>query len=191
MFEEASSPYRDPLHVIIVPGALSKLIDYFEAHPDSRDLLQGPMLYDLRKIATHMEPQWRGGMYGTWAEDVRGADPLASDFEIPLHGCGLFACGREAWPAFNRMFRGFGGEEGYIHEKIRQRGGRTLGLRYPNRWEDRVRNYMIGFTELGLDTAEMKAHFDEFLGAETSARIFTEIGRELDIDLPAPLVLVN
>ena len=137
---------------------------------------------------------------------MRGADPLASDFEIPLHGCGLFACGREAWPAFNRMFRGFGGEEGYIREKIRQRGGRTLclpflrwlhrfgrplGLRYPNRWEDRVRNYMIGFTELGLDTAEMKAHFDEFLGAETSARIFTEIGRELDTDLPAPLVRVN
>ena len=95
---------------------------------------------------------------------------------------------------------------GYIHEKIRQRGGRTLclpflrwlhrfgrplGLRYPNRWEDRVRNYMIGFTELGLDTAEMKAHFDEFLGAEASARIFTEIGRELDTDLPAPLVRVN
>ena len=77
----------------------------------SRDLLQGPMLYDdLRKIATHMEPRWRAGMYGTWAEDARGADPLSSGFEIPLHGLGLFACGREAWPTFNRMFRGFGGE---------------------------------------------------------------------------------
>ena len=68
MFEEASSPFVLCVdsHVIIVPGALSKLIDYFEAHPDSRDLLQGPMLYDdLRKIATHMEPQWRGGVYGT------------------------------------------------------------------------------------------------------------------------------
>jgi Glycosyl transferase family 2 len=200
VFEEASSPFVLCVdsHVVIVPGALSKLTDYFEAHPDSRDLLQGPMLYDdLRKIATHMEPRWRAGMYGTWAEDERGADPLSSGFEIPLHGLGLFACGREAWPTFNRMFRGFGGEEGYIHEKIRQRGGRTLclpflrwlhrfgrpmGLPYLNRWEDRMRNYMIGFTELGLDPAEMEAHFAEFLGAETSAKIFDEIKRELEVD---------
>jgi Glycosyl transferase family 2 len=200
VFEEASSPFVLCVdsHVVIVPGALSKLTDYFEAHPDSRDLLQGPMLYDdLRKIATHMEPRWRAGMYGTWAQDARGADPLSSDFEIPLHGLGLFACGREAWPTFNRMFRGFGGEEGYIHEKIRQRGGRTLclpflrwlhrfgrplGLPYLNRWEDRMRNYMIGFTELGLDPAEMEAHFAEFLGAETSAKIFDEIKRELEVD---------
>ena len=103
---------------------------------------------------------------------------------------GLFACRRTAWPGFNPKFRGFGGEEGYIHEKIRQRGGRTLclpflrwmhrfgrplGAPYVNRWEDRMRNYVIGFTELGLDTAEMEAHFAELLGAETSARIFTEI----------------
>ena len=47
------------------------------------------------------------------------------------------------------------------------RFGRPLGLPYPNRCEDRIR----GFTELGLDTAEMEAHFAEFLGAETSARI--------------------
>jgi len=209
VFEEASSPFVLCVdsHVVIVPGALSKLIDYFEAHRDSRDLLQGPLLYDdLRKVATHMEPQWRGGMYGTWAEDMRGADPLASSFEIPLHGCGLFACGREAWPAFNRMFRGFGGEEGYIHEKIRQRGGRTLclpflrwlhrfgrplGLAYPNRWEDRIRNYIVGFSELGLDTAEMEAHFAEFLGAETSARIFAAIKTELGIDLLPPPMQAN
>ena len=204
IFEEASSPIVLCIdsHVLIVPGALSKLISYFEANPDSRDLVQGPLVYDdLRRIATHMEPRWRAGMYGTWADDPRGADLSAACFAIPMHGLGLFACRRVAWAGFNPEFRGFGGEEGYIHEKMRLRGGRTLclpflrwvhrfnrplGLRYVNRWEDRMRNYVIGFTELGLDTAEMEAHFAELLGSETSARIFTEIKMELAIrDRPA------
>lgn len=200
VFEEASSRFVLCIdsHVLIVPGALSKLISYFEADPDSRDLVQGPLVYDdLRQKATHFEPRWRAGMYGIWANDPRGADPAAPYFDIPMQGLGLFACRRAAWPGFNPKFRGFGAEEGYIHEKIRQRGGRTLCLPflqwihrfnrplsapYVNRWEDRMRNYVIGFTELGLDTAEMEAHFAELLGTETSARIFTEIKLELGID---------
>jgi hypothetical protein len=199
VFEESSSPFVLCIdsHVLIVPGALSKLISYFESDPESRDLVQGPLIYDdLRTQSTHMEPQWRAGMYGTWANDPRGDDPAASGFDIAMQGLGLFACRRAAWPGFNPKFRGFGGEEGYIHEKIRQRGGRTLclpflrwmhrfgrplGAPYVNRWEDRMRNYVIGFTELGLDTAEMEAHFAELLGAETAARIFTEIKLELAI----------
>jgi hypothetical protein len=197
VFEEASSPFVLCIdsHVLLVPGALRRLIEYFEANPDCRDLAQGPMIYDdLRTTATHMEPRWRAGMYGTWSEDSRGADPTAPGFDIPMHGLGLFACRRVAWPGFNRNFRGFGGEEGYIHEKFRQRGGRTLclpflrwlhrfgrpfGAPYSNRWEDRIRNYVIGFTELGLDTAEMEAHFAELLGAETSAQIFAGIKLDL------------
>ena len=199
VFEEASSPFVLCVdsHVLIAPGALSKLIEHFEADPDTCDLLQGPLIYDdLRQTSTHMEPRWRGGMYGTWANDPRGADRGGPCFDIPMQGMGLFACRRTAWAGFNPKFRGFGAEEGYIHEKMRQRGGRTLclpflrwvhrfnrplGVPYTNRWEDRMRNYVIGFTELGLDTAEMEAHFAELLGAQTSARIFTEIKLELGI----------
>jgi len=199
VFEEASSPLVLCVdsHVLIAPGAVSKLIAYFEADPGMRDLLQGPLIYDdLQRTSTHMEPQWRAGMYGTWATDPRGADPSAPGFEIPMQGLGVFACRRAAWPGFNPQFRGFGAEEGYIHEKVRQRGGRTLclpflqwlhrfsrpsGPPYVNRWEDRIRNYVIGFTELGLDTAEMEAHFAEVLGAETAARIFSNIKQELAI----------
>ena len=37
-----------------------------------------------------------------------------------------FRCVQSKLSKFDhRMFRGFGGEEGYIHEKIRQRDGRT------------------------------------------------------------------
>ena len=33
-------------HVLLAPGALEALRDWFGAHPDSLDLLQGPMLHD-------------------------------------------------------------------------------------------------------------------------------------------------
>jgi hypothetical protein len=199
VFEEASSPFVVCVdsHVLIVPDALSKLIAYFENDRDTRDLVQGPLIYDnLNQIATHLEPQWRAGMYGTWATDPRGADPAGPCFDIPLQGLGLFACRRTAWPGFNAKFRGFGGEEGYIHEKMRLGGGRTLclpflrwlhrfnrplGAPYANLWEDRMRNYYIGFTELGLSTAEMESHFAELLGAELSTRIFADIKAELAI----------
>src|SRR5262245_48447344 len=80
-------------HVLIPPGALSRLIAYLKAHRDTRDLLHGPLLYDdLRNISTHLAPEWRGGMYGTWATDARGVDPDAEPFEIPMQGLGLFVC---------------------------------------------------------------------------------------------------
>lgn len=167
-------------HILIADGALKRLLDYFEAHPDTTDLLQGPMIYDdLLSYSTHFEPQWRDGMYGVWGTDPRGADPDQLPFEIPMQGLGLFACRRSAWPGFNPACRGFGGEEGYIHEKFRQRGNKTLclpflrwmhrfgrprGVGYPVRWEDRVRNYLIGFHEVGWDTAPVVAHFRSLLG---------------------------
>lgn len=202
VFEEASSPFVLCVdsHVLIAPGGLAKLIAHFEADPDTSDLLQGPMMYDdLGHVSTHLEPQWRGGMYGTWATDPRGVDSSAPPFEIPMQGMGLFACRREAWPGFNPRFRGFGAEEGYIHEKVRQRGGRTLclpylrwlhrfprpfGVPYVNRWEDRIRNYFIGFGELGLGTADMEAHFSELLGKGNFARVLADL--QLDTRVGEP-----
>ena len=55
VFEEASSPFVLCIdsHVLIAPTALFKLISYFEANPDTPDLIQGPLLYDdLRKVVT-------------------------------------------------------------------------------------------------------------------------------------------
>jgi hypothetical protein len=182
-------------HVFVVPGGLKRLLEYLEAHPDTLDLLQGPLVHDdLATIATHFRPAWGSGMYGCWDTDERGRDPDAPPFDIPMQGMGLFACRRSVWPAFNARFRGFGGEEGYIHEKFRQNGGRTLclpflrwmhrfrrpmGVPYTNRWEDRVRNYLIGFRELGLPTAELESHYHELLG-ETAGPMLQQIKQELD-----------
>lgn len=183
-------------HVLIVPGALRKLLDYYDAHPGSRDLLQGPLLWDnMKSVATHFEPVWRNGMWGTWASDERGRDPDAEPFEIPMQGMGLFACRREAWPGFHPELRGFGSEEGYIHEKVRQAGGRSLclpflrwmhrfgrpmGPQYDLVWEDRIRNYFIGFRELGLDTSQMESHFAELLNPGVVDRTRRAVERELD-----------
>jgi hypothetical protein len=124
-------------HVFIVHGALKRLIDYFDAHPGTGDLLQGPLLYDdLTSISTHFRPEWRSGMYGVWEKSDAGADIDGAPFDIPMQGLGLFACRRAAWPGFNPEFRGFGGEEGYIHEKFRRAGGRTLCLPFL-RWMHR------------------------------------------------------
>ncbi|MFT4037319.1 MAG: glycosyltransferase [Thermomicrobiales bacterium] len=166
-------------HILFVPGAIARLRQYYADHPVTPDLLQGPLLYDnLTSISTHFDLVWRGQMWGTWGTDPRGLDPEGEPFDIPSQGLGIFSCRRAAWPGFNPAFRGFGGEEGYIHEKFRQRGARTLclpwlrwvhrfgrpkGVPYPLTVEMKLRNYIIGFTELGLDTSEAEAHFREHL----------------------------
>ena len=181
-------------HVLLRPGALAHLRQWFDAHPDSRDLLQGPLLYDDLKVGpTHMEPTWGAGMYGQWGHDPRIDDPDCEPFEIAMQGLGVFACRREAWPGLNPRLRGFGGEEGYLQEKFRQRGDRVLchpqlgwlhrfsrpaGASYPNIWTDRVRNYFIAWSEIGWDLAPVRSHFRELLGPDVDAEAVLEQARE-------------
>lgn len=182
-------------HVLFFPGALRKLLDYLTANPNTADLLQGPLVYDdLRNISSHMEPRWSYGMYGVWGTDPRASDPNAPPFEIPMHGLGVFGCRRSAWPGFNPRLKGFGCEEGYIQEKFRRAGaralclpflrwvhrfGRPMGARYPNAWEDRIRNYMIVASEMGRDGADVIEHFSAHLGAETTKGIVKSVSAEL------------
>lgn len=162
-------------HVMFPPGSIRRLIDFMDSGRDERNLLQGPMLYDNLEIgATHMDVVWRDGMLGTWAIDDRALNSEADPFEIPAHGLGIFACRKDAWLGFNPKFRGFGGEECYIHEKFRRSGKKTLclpflrwmhrfqrpdGIPYAPIWEDRVWNYLIGHKELGMDTTMIIYHF--------------------------------
>lgn len=185
-------------HVLFAPGSLRKLIDYFRTVPSSNDLIQGPLVYDdLKKIATHWTERWSLGMFGQWESDPAGDDPDGPPFPIRFQGLGAFACRRATWPGFNPAFRGFGGEEGYFHEKVRQAGGRTLclpslrwvhrfgrpmGTPYPNKWDDRIRNYLIGFGEIGWDTTEMQEHFRELLGRRKADKIFAAVRQELEAE---------
>ncbi len=183
-------------HVLIHPGALAKLLDYYDQHPQTNDLLHGPMLSEsLNSVLTHFKPTWGAGMYGQWGSDDRGKDPDNEPFEIQMQGLGLFPAARPPGRDLTPVFSGFGGEEGYIHEKFRQQGGKVLclpflrwlhrfarptGVQYPLNWKDRIRNYYIGFTELGLDTEPVDTHFSEHLGEASFAAIKDEIVAELN-----------
>lgn len=176
LFRVARSPWVMCLdsHVLLEPNAVAAAIAYAESHPDCIDLIQGPLVHDDGKAcSTHWRPTTPPGLWGTWDTDPRHA--AAEAFEIPMQGLGLWMMRREAWPGFNPAFRGFGGEEGYIHEKTRQLGGKSLcipslrwrhrfrdtsaGAPYPLRLEDHVLNLLVGHRELGVE-AEEQIHAD-------------------------------
>ena len=165
-------------HIKIVPGAIARFRAWCEAHPDCMDLLQGPILWDcLKSGADAFNPVWEGEMFGTWRHgDVSKIE--REPYEIPMMGLGLFGCRRDAWLGFNPEFRGFGGEEGYIHEKYRQAGRKTICLPwlqwthwftyrgkkqfpvpYPLLRDEKIRNYEIGLAELNQDPSEMRVWF--------------------------------
>lgn len=182
-------------HVFFRPGALARLVEYLAARPHASDLCQGPLMSDDLKVhATHFNPVWHAGMYGVWGKDPRGLDPDAPAFEIPMQGLGVFACRRAAWPGFNPRLHGFGGEEGYLHEKVRRAGGRTLclpflgwthrfnrpfGPRYAVSVEDRVRNYLLVHDELRLDPGPAIAHLEQEFGAEAVRPLVDRVEQEL------------
>lgn len=181
-------------HVLLWPDSVRRLINWFSEHPECSDLLQGPMMDDQIGAvhATHMDPVWRSEMFGIWGNDPRGHDFNAPPFEIPMHGLGLFACRKDAWLGFSEHFRGFGGEEGYIHEKFRQSGNRTLclpflrwlhrfarpaGVPYALTVNDKLRNYLIGWTELGLDVGPVVEHFKDKLPPLQMVAAVTDVRR--------------
>jgi len=180
VFRKASGDWvlcLDP-HVLVEPQTIQRIIDFADRNPSSRDLFGGGLLYDGlgNGVATNMKPEWRSQMFGTWEHQPRGADPSADPFEIPLHGLGLFLQRREAWQGFNPLFLGFGGEEGYIHEKTRRAGARNLllpwlrwnhrfnrprGVVYSLKIQERISNYFIGWKETGQDVQAIHDHFKE------------------------------
>lgn len=168
IFKHATGKYTLGIdcHVLFQPNAVKNLLTYYDKNPDTCDLIQGPLLYDdLKHISTHFDPVWRGNMYGIWATN-NAAMERNEPFEIPMMGMGAYSCRTAAWPGVNKNFIGFGGEEGYVHEKFRLSGGkciclpdfkwihrfrRPLGAPFKNILEDRLRNYFIGWLEILKD----------------------------------------
>lgn len=168
IFKNSSGKYTISMdcHVLLAPGSLESLLDYYSKNENCKDLVQGPMLYDDHiNYATQFDPVWSGHMYGVWGTN-REAYNNGEPFEIPMMGLGVFSCETKNWLGFNENFKGFGGEEGYIHEKFRQAGGKTIclpkfkwthrfgrpsGVKYPLVLEDRIWNYFIGWLEITKD----------------------------------------
>lgn len=165
IFKNANGKYCVSMdcHVLFFPGAFDALIRYYAANPNCKNIIHGPLMYDnLTSCATHFKPSWGGGMYGQW-DTNHEALKIGHPFEIPMQGLGVFSCETIYWPGFNELFKGFGGEEGYIHEKFRKLGGKAIcipefkwlhrfgrpnGVKYPLILEDRIWNYFVGWLEL-------------------------------------------
>lgn len=199
LFAEAASDYVLCIdsHVLLLPGTIARLIDFYKQNVYCGDLLQGPMMYDsLDDLppATHFDHEWRSHMLGVWGADPRGSDPDAPPFEIQMQGLGAFACRKDAWLGFNRLFRGFGGEEWYIHQKFRDAGKKAIclpflrwthrfrrpaGTRYRLQLEDRVYNYFVGHLELDADVTPIFEHFGKDLGPERCTELCEQAKKDL------------
>lgn len=75
IFENASGEFVLVMdcHVMLPAGALAKLLDFYDANPDTKDIYSGPLIGDdLLALEgkgaawTHFNDQWRGQMWGTW-----------------------------------------------------------------------------------------------------------------------------
>lgn len=153
-------------HVLLVPGAIKSLLQYYDENPNTKNLIQGPMLSNsLTKYNTHWKPEFRGNMYGCWSHDEKKFQE-GNPFEIPMQGNALLSFNKDAWHGINPNFKGFGGEQGYIQDKFRQWGGKCIclpqfqwvhrfgrpnGVPFKCSLDDRVWNYFLGYLDLYKD----------------------------------------
>lgn len=175
IFDHASNEYVIVCdsHVLFLPNSIKSLKEYYLNDAKPYDFIQGPLIYDdAETYSTHLDPFWRQNFFGIWA--TKETDEKY--FEIPSMGLGVFSCKKNEWLGFNPLFKGFGGEEGYIHEKYRKHGGRCIclqdfewmhrfnrpnGIPFPNILEHRCYNYFIGRFELEMDYMDVAKHFSE------------------------------
>lgn len=103
-------------------------------------------------------------------------DGEGEPFEIAAHGTGLICCRKDAWAGFPEGMYGFGAEEWILHERWRQKHpeGKVLcapWLRWTHRFLrpdgpkytlsrfEKVRNFVIGFKDIGKDLKPIHEHF--------------------------------
>jgi hypothetical protein len=170
-------------HLTFENGAIQALLDWIDKNEDSGNMVQGPLAHD---DGVSYSTEWTAptkGLWGGWhTRNLINDKP----FEIQMMGLGCFAMRKDRWPGFHSQFRGFGGEEGYIHEKVRQRGNTTLclpQLRWRHKFRDLVKtpppyknslfdhtvNLLLGHKELGIQAdTEIYEHFGKRLGDESA-----------------------
>ena len=165
VFEKSKTKYTLCIdsHVLLDAKYIKNLLNYYRENEALKDIVSGTLCDDkLIPYATQFDPIWDHWMYGKWGFN-REKFELQQPFEIGMMGLGAFSCATEHWHGFNEAFIGFGGEEGYIHEKFRKYGGKAIcipqlkwthrfgrpnGQKYPLQLEDRIWNYFIGWLEL-------------------------------------------
>lgn len=172
-------------HVLLQTGFIKAMMEYWSWNPKSKNMLTGPLLYDsLKATSEQINPVWRGHDFGIWGDNKEGMKN-GEPFEIPAQGMGCFSFIRANAPEVNPTFRGFGGEEWYMAEKVRLNGGVVvchpkMGWNHRFNWpqrtfpltlDDKLHNYYTGWLEIYGDInhpmiAEMTKHWVSQVGEE-------------------------
>ena len=205
-------------HIILETGAVDAMLAFAAANEKSKDLIHGPLINDAGQLqSTGWTQPFPPGLWGEWlcspharmvweeamTRWTHGGNPVPtprealdklSPWEIHSMGLGLWMMRTAAWPGFNSHFRSFGGEEGYIHEKVRRLGGKVLlhpSIRWrhkfrdiqgwdanpmPYSWTDadHIRNMIFGHRELGIDPVIIKTSFGKKVDDATWMRLENE-----------------
>jgi glycosyltransferase involved in cell wall biosynthesis len=157
----------------VIPKVMKEIQSLFQS-----DLYSGPMIMNNGDHSTHMDEQWRGHAWGIWRQDQ---SVLNSRYPVKVwgQGCGLLLCHTKNWLGFSEDFNGFGGEEGYIHEKYRLNNREFFILPYLRWWHrfgnpdvkhynitlySKVRNYVVSNLELGVPTLD--GIYDHFVNQD-------------------------
>jgi len=153
-------------HVMLAPGSVQYLLNH--GHDAGSNMWVGPLLNESGgMIASELLPELRGAFFGVWSVNP---DPSRIR-EIHAHGSAYAFMARKAWPKFSPHFQGFAGEEIYIHQKVRNNGGKVLLIRdlgwihrfsrfgraitYKLTLNDKLRNYTIAAYEMGWNVPQM------------------------------------
>jgi hypothetical protein len=149
-------------HVLLQTGFIKAMMEYWSWNAKSKNMLTGPLIYDsLKATSEQINPVWRGHDFGIWGDNKEGMKS-GEPFEIPAQGMGCFSFVRANAPEINQGFRGFGGEEWYMAEKVRRNGGVVvchpkMGWNHRFNWpirtfpltiEDKLHNYYTGWLEI-------------------------------------------
>lgn len=181
-------------HVLLQIGFIRAMMEYWSWNKSSRNMLTGPLLYDgLKATSEQIDPSWRGHDFGIWGDNKEGLK-LGEPFEVPAQGMGCFSFVRVNAPVVNPRFRGFGGEEWYMAEKVRQNGGVVvchpkMGWNHRFNWpqrtfplslHDKLFNYYTGWMELYGDfnhpkIQDMTRHWVAEVGEDAVKKAIWEV----------------
>jgi glycosyltransferase involved in cell wall biosynthesis len=162
-------------HIILEKGLVKKLLEFLDklTDEDKLNLYGGPLKQNSGNVSTHFDNVWRNQMQGIWTKDEEFMEQDQPK-EFWGSGCGFFLAKRDEWLGFNPNFNGFGGEEGYIHEKYRKNGRKFLVIPWAKWWHcfddptqkrsdlsiySKIRNYVLSRLEFGEPLDDVYNHF--------------------------------
>src|SRR5215204_1764397 len=99
-------------HVLFAPGAIRRLKEYYRAHPDCPDLLQGPVCTTISRRDPHTLNPSGGPRCGGFGEPIPGGKIRRGNrSRYPCKAWGSSVAGRAPGPASTQCFEALGGKK--------------------------------------------------------------------------------